>query len=329
MSDSVQSGGHAVFKDQTTGLTIFGFMQIALGGLSALMVPLMLASARMRAPEVGGASIGQVIPAVAVYALIAVAGIWLGVGSIRARRWARALTLVLAWMWLAIGIITLVMMVVWLPQMSNMLSAQGQELPPQALTFMYVMTFGTLGCMYLLLPGIFIAFYHRADVKATCDAKDSKIRWTDHCPLPVLSLSLLLAFGATSILWSAGYGFVTPLFGVILKGVPGAIFFLGVSALFLYLAWAIYKLKLFAWWATLAVFLLFGLSTIVSFSRISLLDLYREMNFPAEQLKRMQDAGVLDMNVPLIVGIYLALFIGYLLWVRTYMVGGPTPVAQP
>jgi hypothetical protein len=188
--------------------------------------------------------------------------------------------------------------------------------------------FGTLGCIYLVLPGIFVAFYHRADVKATCEARDSKIRWTDHCPLPVLSLSLLLAFGATSILWSAGYEFVTPLFGIIMKGIPGAIFFFGVSALFIYLAWAIYKMRLYAWWVTLAAFVLFGLSTIVTFSRISLMDLYREMKFPEDQLKMMEEAGVLEINIPLIVVIYLTLFIGYLLWVRTYMLAGSTSVSD-
>ncbi len=328
MSESVQTASPSVFKDRSTGLIIYGFFQIALGGLAALMIPLMLVSIRMSPPGGGGATVKQVIPAIGVYAIFALTFICLGVGSILARRWARALTLVLSWMWLAVGVVSLAMMVIWLPKISNLISAQGQELPPQALTVMYVTMFGTLGCMYLVLPGIFITFYQRADVKATCDAKDAKIRWTDHCPLPVLSLSLLLALGATSILWSAGYDFVTPLFGVILKGIYGAIFFFGFSAVLLYLAWAIYKMRLFAWWATLAAFVLFGLSTIVTFSRISLMDLYREMDFPEDQLKTIEEAGVLEVNVPLIVVIYLALFIGYMLWVRTYMVAGSRPASD-
>ncbi len=317
------------FTDRTTGLFVFGFLQIALGCFAALMVPLMLLSLAFSPPS-GGASPAQMIPAAGIYAIIAVTLVWLGVGSIRARRWARALTLVLAWMWLAMGVMSLAVMIVWMPNMSKMLAAQGQQVPPQGITFIYVVMFGTMGCMYLLLPGIFVAFYQRADVKLTCDAKDPHVRWTDHCPLPVLSLSLLLAFAATSVIWSAGYGFVTPFFGTIIKGVPGAIFFIGLSLLFGYLAWATYKLKMGAWWATLGVFVLLALSTVISFSRISMLDLYREMNFPEDQLKMMEASGVFEMNIPLMMGVNLAVFAGYLLWVRGYMVAEATanPASQ-
>lgn len=317
MSVEDQSADTLRFSDRSTGLTIYGFVQIAMGGFAALMVPLLLLSVAF-SPQPGGASAAQMIPAAGTYAVIAVAFVWLGVGSIRARRWARALTLVLAWMWMAIGVMSLAMIVLWMPNMSKVLAAQGETMPPQAMTFMYVTMIGTMSCMYLVLPGIFIAFYQRADVKATCDAKDPNVRWTDHCPLPMLSLSLLLGFGATSVIWSASYGFVTPLFGIILKGVPGALLFLGLSLLFGYLAWVTYKLKLQAWWATLGVGVLFGLSTIVSFSRLSLMDLYREMNIPEDQLKMMEDMGALEMNIPLMTTVGLAVFVGYLLWVRRY-----------
>jgi hypothetical protein len=227
-------------------------------------------------------------------------------------------------MWLAMGVVTLVMMIVWMPKMADMLAAQGEQIPPQAAPIMYGVMLSTMSCMYLVLPGIFILFYGRADVKATCDAKDPVVRWTDHCPLPVLSLSLLLGFGATSVIWSAGYGFVAPFFGIIIKGIPGALFFLGFSSLFGYLAWATYKLKMEAWWATLGAIVLFGLSTVISFSRMSMMDLYREMNFPAEQLKMMEKLGVLEMNIPLIASVNFAVFIGYLLWVRSYFPAGTT-----
>ncbi|QEG38110.1 hypothetical protein [Roseimaritima ulvae] len=305
------------FRDQSIGLAIYGFLQIAMGGLAGLMVPLLLLSVAV-SPQAGGTSAAQMIPAAGMYAVMAVALVWLGAGSVRGRRWARALTLVLAWMWLAMGVMALVVIIWWLPNMSKVFAAQGQNIPPQGVTFMYVMMIGTMSCMYVVLPGIFILFYQRADVRKTCEIKDPQVRWTDHCPLPVLSLSLLLGFGATSVLWSAGYGFVTPFFGIILKGISGALFFLGFSVLFGYLAWATYKLKIAAWWATLVAMVVFGLSTLISFSRISLMDLYREMNYPAEQLEMMEEMGVLEMNIPLMVSVNFAVFVGYLLWVYRY-----------
>lgn len=316
------------YKDRSTGLLIYGVVQVALGCLFALMVPLVLLSLLVSPPQ-GGASAAQMIPAAAAYALFAIVLVWLGVGSIRARRWARALTLVLAWMWLAMGVMTLVVMVVWMPNMSKIFETQGQPIPPQAMTFVYVMMFGTMGCMYLVLPAVFVVFYQRADVKATCETKDVHVRWTDRCPLPVLSLSLLLGFAATSILWSAGYGFVTPFFGILLKGAAGAIFFLGLSVLFGYLAWATYKLKIGAWWMSLSVCVLLGLSTLVSFSRMNLLDFYREMNFPEDQLKMMEESGVFEMNMPLMIGVNFAVFIAYLLWVRGYFVAAGSSNSQP
>lgn len=303
-------------KDRSFGLSAFGLMQIAMGGFSALLVPLMLLSAVLK-PQ-SGTSMAQLVPVAGLYAALAITLVWLGFGSIRARRWARALTLVLAWMWLAMGIVSLVGMVAWMPKMADIGAAQGKPIPSQIASIMYGAMFITMTCIYLLLPGIFILFYGRSDVKATCDAMDPVVRWTDRCPLPVLSLSLLLGFAATSVVWSAGYGFVTPFFGIIISGIPGALFFLGLSSLFGYLSWATYKLKMEAWWVTLAAIVLLGLSTVISFSRVSLMDLYREMKFPAAQLEMIEKMGVMKFNMPLIASVNIAIFIAYLLWVRGY-----------
>ena len=49
-------------------------------------------------------NVRMMIPGIALYLMLAVAFIWLGVGSIRARRWAWTLTVVLSWMWLIMGV---------------------------------------------------------------------------------------------------------------------------------------------------------------------------------------------------------------------------------
>ena len=316
------------FKDRSTGLAIFGTLQLAMGGLAALMVPLMLLSLAV-SPQSGGTSAAQMIPAAVAYSFVAVAFATLGVGSIRARRWARALTLVLAWMWLAVGIISLVSMILFIPNMTNMLSTQKQASTPMMMNAVFVMMIIMMTFIYVVVPGVFIIFYGRYDVKATCEWRDPQIRWTDRCPLPVLSLSLMLGFAATSVLWSAGYGFVAPFFGIILKGVAGAILFMGISLLFGYLAWATYKQKIAAWWTTLGTFLLLGLSTIISFSAISLMDLYREMGFPKDQLDMMERSGAFGMNLPLMMGINLLVFVGYLFWVRGYFDVAVDPPSPP
>ena len=49
----------------------------------------------------------------------------LGVGTLRARRWARTIGLVTSWMWLVFGIFAVVVMIFILPKMMAGLSAAG------------------------------------------------------------------------------------------------------------------------------------------------------------------------------------------------------------
>lgn len=315
-----RSAGRPPFKDRSTGLIIFGLLQIIMGGFCALMIPLMLLSLTI-APDTNPQLNAQaMIPAIGIYTLLAVLLIWLGVGSFLARRWARALTLVLAWMWLVIGILSMIMITVWMPNLFNM-AGQDQKIPPEMLLLMQVVMTGTIGCMYLFLPGIYVLFYQSKHVKATCEMKDPHVRWTDKCPLPVLALSLMLGSSSVSIFYSAGYGFVTPFFGILLKGLPGGLVMLSFSLLAAYLAWATYKLKIAAWWTMLIAYVIFGVSSIITFSRIDMMDLYKEMDMPKEQLKIIEQSGIVDrMNMPLMFSLGFVVFVGYMLWVRKYFV---------
>ena len=83
------------FKDRGTGLTVFGILTILLGCLSGLLVPLMFLGQMMAAKATHAPSnIQALIPGMFMYGAMAVILIWLGIGSIKARRWARALWLV-------------------------------------------------------------------------------------------------------------------------------------------------------------------------------------------------------------------------------------------
>lgn len=307
------------FKDRSIGLIVFGAFQILMGALCAMFIPLVLLPVVLDLPAGPPTNARMMIPALGLYAILAIVLVWLGVGSILARRWARALTLVLAWMWLVMGIVASIAISVLMP---NLLSAAAQDpqVPPEAMIFIKVMMLGTMGCIYLVIPGVFVVFYQSPHVKATCDFKDPNVRWTDKCPLPALALSMMLGFGAVSMVPSLNYG-VFPFFGILLKGAPAILVIVGVALLFAYLAWATYKLKMSAWWTTLAVYVGFGVSTVVTFSRISMLEFYREMDMPEEQLAIIKNSGMLDrMNMPLMMGVGFVLIVGFMLWVRRYFV---------
>ncbi|OHB79899.1 MAG: hypothetical protein A2V98_19445 [Planctomycetes bacterium RBG_16_64_12] len=320
MNEQGQTPPSVQFKDRTVGLVVFGVLQILIGAFCALAIPLMLLSLWLG--QAGGAAAVNartMIPVIAQYALAAVIAVWLGIGSILARRWARALTLVLAWIGLICGVLGLLFFFVFMGDMYQQL-AQEQKMPPQAVVVMQVVTGAVLGCIYVFLPGIFILFYRSKHVWATCRFKDPQVRWTDKCPLPVLAVSLLLGFGACSVILCApAYGAVFPWFGVLLEG-PAALSLLLVDALLLAcLAWGTYKLKKWAWLGTIALMALWGVSAIVTFSRVSIRVLYEKMSFPEEQFEIIEKSGLLEkMNMPWMMGIFCAAYLAYLLYVGRY-----------
>ena len=185
------------------------------------------------------------------YLVLAVVFIWLGIGSIRARRWAWALTVILSWLWLILGVFGTAGLALFGSGIRASMMQQG-NISLQMATVIMVVTGAILGCMYFILPGLFLLFYQRASVRATCQWRDPKVRWTDRCPMPVLALSMLLAGCAMWMLPSAvAYRFVVPVFGVFLSGAAGAAVVLPLTFLWAWLAWRTYRLKIGAWWATL------------------------------------------------------------------------------
>jgi hypothetical protein len=104
------------YKDRSTGLMVFGILTLLLGCLAGLFVSLMLVGqmAAAKAPNAPPANYAAILPAIGIYGGLAVALIWLGIGSIMARRWARALLLIFSWSWLIMGIcMTAVMPFSW------------------------------------------------------------------------------------------------------------------------------------------------------------------------------------------------------------------------
>ncbi len=103
------------YRDHSTGLVVFGIIQIVLGGFALLCVPLMLLGALMSRQVGGGLPVRSSVLNVMTYALLGMGLITLGIGSIRARRWAWALVLTLSWMWLIFGAIGTIGLIALLP----------------------------------------------------------------------------------------------------------------------------------------------------------------------------------------------------------------------
>lgn len=312
------------YKDRKTGLAIFGAIQIALGALCALFVPLMLmgmlAAAVMDKGADEGLSVRAMIPGLLVYVFLAVWFIWMGIGSIQARRWARALCLVSSWLWLVSGITGTLFMLALMPDLYEQMSKDG-KMPANVVTIVKYVTFGFLTVIYIIIPGAFILFYGSKNTKATCEQRDPHIRWTDKCPLPVLALSLMAGSGVACLPLMGLYGWAVPCFGTIVTGVAGAGIALVFLVLLVYITRGLYRLDLKAWWCATGLAVVWGASCAITFSRVSLLELYEKMNFSAQQLEMMKKMSFTQSNSPLFASLfYVFLLLLILVYTRRYFI---------
>ena len=76
------------YRDRHTGLIVFGIMEIIMGGFCLLMLPLTVFGQLMVAKKNGAEfSFALAAPTMMTFLAMATGLIWLGIGSIQARRW--------------------------------------------------------------------------------------------------------------------------------------------------------------------------------------------------------------------------------------------------
>lgn len=319
------------FKDMRTGLIAFGVIQIIFGGFCALAIPLMilgmLASTALGKSSAAPMSVRMMVPSVLFYVVLAVWFIWMGVGSIKARRWARALLLVSSSVWLIGGIFGLIFILLLIPGMYDQM-AENTQMPPAAVSIMKFTMIGFMTVFYVVIPAVLVLFYKSKNVKATCEFRDPQVRWTDKCPLPVLAISFLFGIWAASALFTGFYKWTMPFFGFILSGIPGAAVALVIMLLSAYVAWGTYRLDIKAWWCSLLLIIALTLSTVITFSRVNLWDvysdLYEKMNFSRQQIDMMRQYAMPQTStMAVLVGLWSLGLLAYLLYIRRYFVSPP------
>ena len=221
------------YNDRRAGLLAFGVVQILLGCLTAVWI------FRVVARDPAGAAQGLLL-----YALATVYFIVTGVGSIRGRRWARALIAAVSGAWAAFGVLAAV----------RPLLAGGNA---SALVVFVLLAF--------VIPLVLTLFYSSRDVALTADALDPKPRWTDRAPVPVLALCAVLAFaGVESLVLSAGERFTFG--GTVLTGAPASLAYVVLAILFAHLAVQLYRLRQYAWWVLLLLHVIGAVLWVVPFA---------------------------------------------------------------
>ncbi|MBU4212672.1 MAG: hypothetical protein KKD33_08835 [Verrucomicrobia bacterium] len=210
-------------------------------------------------------------------------------------------------------------MLVFLPDMYDQMGKSGQ-IPQQITTVIKYVTIGFMVVFYVIIPGVLVLFYGSRHVKATCERRDPQVRWTDKCPLPVLAVSLISGFWAACMLLMGFYGWTIPFFGFILSGIAGASVALISMLLLGYVAWGTYRLSVKAWWCAVVLTIAWGVSTGITFSRVTLMDFYERMNLPAQQLEIMKQFAQPAFWMVLLSVLWVVIVLAYLLYTRRYFV---------
>jgi hypothetical protein len=298
-------------KDRSTGLVIFGALHILLGAAAVVLLLATAASAEMlarrgpNAPQIGIAESLLFYGVAAFYCFAA------GIGSIRARRWARALAAAVSALWTIAGVFALAVLFIVLPHIMVLI-------PPSQETTVRVTSVVFVVVAMILLPLVIALFYASRDTALTCDERDPATRWTDRVPVPVLALCIVLGFGAATMLINLGKP-VYVFFGYVMSGAPAALTVIAFAILFAVLTVQIYRLKESAWWVLLLLHVIAGTLAVVALARTNLAEVYRRMGMLTPQVEAMhleqitRSAALWAMVVAGWIG-----YLWFLLWLRRY-----------
>ena len=310
-----------VYRDRRTGLVLFGVLEILIGVLCLILAGFMVLGQIMMSHTTGTpVSLRLVIPSVLSYFIFAVGFVWLGIGSTQCRRWSRALALIVAWLWLAMGVLMVPMMAYLMPRILANPGPGGQALPREAVAMIVVFQILFIGIFFILLPGVLLIFYRSPHVKSTCEARDPSPSWTDACPLPVLAVACLLCLGSAMMAFFAVTGFaIFPFFGTYISGIPAIVLMLVLTGPFFWIGRSWYRLNVAGWWALVIAILTLSVSSVLTFARTDMIEMYEKLGYPQAQIDLIRQQGWMDSRFMMWASlIWIVPMLAYLLWAKRY-----------
>ena len=287
------------YQSRRGWLIAFGVIEILMGCVFLLMVLFMaiifLGPVAAKIPPSAMAP-GPMSPRVLMvfaglqYGLLAALFITGGIGSIRCKNWARILMLVVSGLWLGLGLLGMLMMAFILPAV---LRQQPGKIPPGTQHVIMVGMIIASTVFMVLLPAIFLFFYSRKSVRATCLAQKATQAATPmaggtpapELPVPLAILGVWQALGVFTVFITL-FMPVAVVFGVILHGVAAVLILLTYSVLSGYAAWSIFRQRLIGWQIALFNAGFWTISMLVTYLRHpDLLQLYGKMGFNDQSLR--------------------------------------------
>ena len=347
-------------KDRRGWLIAFGVVEILMACFFLLMAAVMAALIPNIPRPAGQPAVpsGFFLAIGVFYGLLGGVFAAAGVGSIQAKNWARILMIVLSSLWLGFGVLGTLGCIAILPVMVRQEgailqqnpAAQAGQLPPHFMTLMMIIMIVFQIFIMVLLPLVFLLFYTRKNVKATCEwlsaaalppalptnlptapssvtlplipGSSAAAPVKTGFPVPVILAVIWFSFIALSGLLTALMFPLTMVFGVKIQGMEARLIALALAGVNGYCAWGFYKLKIATWWTSLVVFAFSFVSGILAVIRGTTAnlyeDVYRQMGIDPQQVRPfMLDAQTMRYLQSLGLLVFLAL-LGLILYSRRY-----------
>jgi hypothetical protein len=329
LESPLQPSPDAGFTDRSSWLVLGGALLIAAGVVAALLGLLSAAAPMLARGMPGQAGDSGQAPflwmGVLFYEGLAALLIVLGVGSLRARRWALALVQIVLWTWLFTGILSVLFVVLLVPSMvgPQVVGAQAGMMPCLILVAL------VMGALLVVVPLVLLLVYRRQDVRRTVEVRDPGPAWTDRLPLSLLGIVLALAVSALFTVVSLFGIRAVPLLGIVIVGWPAKVVLLGIAALLAVLTVAVYRRSEAGWWGLILLQIL-QLANLVTMRGLNMPSLLRQMGYPEEQVRIAGQFSLFDKPAFLILmaAAWIALLL-FLLAVRKYFRSGFAVGAPP
>lgn len=239
---------------------------------------------------------------IAGYYMIAATGVVLSVGHLGLKRWARELSLTLCVSWLIVGLpLTLIALLMFItakdPSTPGFLAA----LPVAAI-------------VYPVAPLLLIRFYQSERVRCTFEEADPNPSRLAGIPLSVRVLCVLMVLVIFALHGMVLLNGMFPLFGILLVDLPG-ILALDVTFLLIgILIWGLARLKVWAWWGTLLIFVFLAASTLLTLPRYTVGSILTMMRFAPLEVEAFSHLPFLGVSPTLVAVLPLLTMLGLISW---------------
>jgi len=322
MDSTLGVAGPSPYKSRRDWLNAFGVIEILMGGAFLLFAIVILWAAGATMPSNAISPPARMVGTALLYGLLAAVFVAGGIGSMLCKNWARIVMLAVSSLWLGFGLMVALILAFIVPAITQQ---RHGNFPAEGQHAMMVIIFTLVAALGVLLPAIFLFFYSRKSVRATCLAQDAAQFSTPEgggiaasgLPVPLVILGVWQALGVLSLLTSSMRA--DPVFGVVLRGMAAFLVVLARAVLDGYAAWAIFRQQLIGWQVALFTTSIWMISGVVTYFRHpDLVQLGREMGYSAHRLRIFEQSPHLLPALWVAVIVVMTAFLVFLLYARRF-----------